>query len=134
MEPTLVRIGVMDSRRPQEVVSLPVRHLRQLERVGRGLKRMLSITGIGLLVANVFLLVIPLPHIHLCLLPIALTAGPIIGVAAWRQRVLLAAGPIACPRCDAPVLLPAELPGWPARLNCESCAAMVELNPATPAR
>jgi hypothetical protein len=122
----------MDSRRPQEVVEVPARHLGPLQRVSRGLKRMLSITGLGLLVGNVLLLMLPFPHVHLCLLPVALIIGPIIGVAAWRDRVLLAPGVIACPRCGGDVDVPAELPGWPARLNCERCGIMVELTAALP--
>lgn len=132
MEPTLVRIGVMDSRRPQEVVALPARHLHPLERLARGLKRMVTIVGVGLLVGNFLLVVIPFPAVHLCLIPVALIVGPIFGVATWKDRVLLAAQSIECPRCGGAAEVPAELPGWPARFNCERCAIMVEINAAAP--
>jgi len=134
MEPTLVRIGVMDSRRPQAVVTVPVRHLRGWERLRRALARVLAITGTGLVVGNIALLVVPFPHVHLCLFPVALILGPIIGVAAWRDRALLGPGAIGCPRCGDSTAVPAQLAGWPARFNCDHCHIMVELNPAIPRR
>jgi hypothetical protein len=128
MEPTLVRIGVMDSRRPQVVVSVAARHLRTWDRLRRALGRTAAVTGVGLLLGNVALVVVPVPHVHLCLFPISLILGPIVGVAAWRDRVLLAASALACPRCGGVADVPADLPGWPARFNCEHCGIMVELN------
>lgn len=122
----------MDSRRPQQVAALSARHLRQRERVLRGLKRMVTIVGIGLLVGNFLLVVIPFPAVHFCLIPVALIVGPIIGVATWKDRVLLPAQSIECPRCGGAADVPAELPGWPARFNCEHCAIMVEINVAHP--
>ncbi|MEW5737669.1 MAG: hypothetical protein AB1938_02020 [Myxococcota bacterium] len=128
MEPTWVRIGVMDSRRPQAVATVPARPLGQFERIRRGLMRMLLVSGVLLLVGNVGLVMVPIPHVHLCLFPLAFILGPIVGVAAWRDRAVLGQGAIACPRCGAEVALPAELPGWPARVTCERCAIMVEIN------
>lgn len=72
MQPTPVRVGVMDSQRPGLVVTLPVEQLSSRARLGRG----------------------------------------------------------ACPKCTQPVPMTSGLAGWPARVHCRNCGAMVELNPA----
>ena len=131
MEPTLVRVGVMDaSQRPEMVLTLPARHLRLGERVWRGTLRLFGVSGVLLLVGNVLLIMIPVPHVHLCLFPLAFILGPMIGFVAWRDRVILAAGPLPCPRCHQAAQIPTGLSGWPARFNCEMCGIMVELNAA----
>lgn len=123
MQPTPVRVGVMDSQRPGLVVTLPVEQLSSGARVMRGLLRMAIVSGIGLVV-----LLIPL--VHACGALVAVFAGPIAGFFAWRQAALIGSGEVACPRCTQPVTMPAKLAGWPARLHCQQCGAMVELNPA----
>src|SRR5581483_8188101 len=130
MEPTPVRVGMMDSRRPEAVVTLPVRQLRLGERVWRAAKRLLGITGIGLLVGNVVLLMLPFPHVHLCLFPVVLILGPLIAFFAWRDRVVLGGATVPCPHCHRDIAVPDALYGWPARFNCQECGIRVELNAA----
>lgn len=132
MEPTPVRIGMMDSTRPGVVVTLSARHLTRFERLRRALGRMAIVSAIALLVSNFMLLVVPAPHLHLCSLPLAIIVGPLVGFLSWRERALLAAGEIECARCRKPVSVPANKPGWPARMNCLHCGIMVELDLAIP--
>jgi hypothetical protein len=129
VEPTQVRIGMMDITRPQEVAVIPARHLGWLERVWRAMRRTLGISGTGLLIGNILLMMLPFPHLHLCLFPIALVLGPLLGWFAWRDRVELASAQLPCPRCHGTVTVPEGLHGWPARFNCAECGIMVELQP-----
>lgn len=123
MEPTPVRVGVMDSQKPGLVVMLPVEPLSPQARMLRVAKRVAIVSGIGLLI-------LPLPLLHACGAVVALVAGPIAGVFAWRDTVLFGAGEVACPRCGKPVSIPPKLAGWPARVHCGQCGAMVELQAA----
>ena len=123
MEPTPVRVGVMDSARPGLVVTLPVQQLSQGARAWRGLKRMLLVSAVGVLL-------IPVPLMHLCGLGVALLAGPIAGVFAWQSKAVFGGGEVPCPKCSQAVPLTAKLAGWPARVHCQKCGAMVELQPA----
>jgi hypothetical protein len=120
----------MDSRRPGVVATLPARHLRFGERLKRALLRTFAVTGIGLLVSNFALLIMPVPHLHLCSIPLVLILGPLVGAVTFRDSALLGASDLPCPRCSVMVQVPAELPGWPARFNCIHCGIMVELNEA----
>ena len=130
MEPTHVRIGMMDSRRPQEVTVLPAHYLTVRERLTRAVKRFLLVSGGGLVLGNVGLFMFPFPHLHLCLFPFALIFGPLIAWFGWAGRVELGASELPCPRCHGTVEVPAGLVGWPARFNCVRCAIMIELTPA----
>jgi hypothetical protein len=132
VEPTSVRIGMMDSTRPGEVVLLPARHLGPWERFRRAFGRMVVVSGIALFISNFMLLIVPAPHVHLCSLPLSIILGPLVAFLSWRQRVLLGASEIACVRCRKPVAVPANHPGWPARMNCLHCGIMVELTLAAP--
>lgn len=123
MQPTPVRVGVMDSQRPGLVIDLPVEKLSSSARAFRGLKRALLVCGLGALV-------IPIPLVHLCGVGIVLVAGPIAGVFAWRAAAVLGAAEVPCPKCSTPVAITPGLAGWPARVHCRGCGAMVELNPA----
>ena len=125
MEPTPVRVGVMDSARPGLVVTLPVEQLSSRARAWRGAKRTLLVSGIGLLI-------IPVPLLHLCGVAVAFVAGPIAGVFAWKSTALFGAGEVPCPKCSQSVALTPKLAGWPARVHCQKCGAMVELQPALP--
>jgi hypothetical protein len=125
-----VRVGMMDSRRPESVVIVPARRLRFFERLWRATGRFFGITGTGLVVGNMLLLMLPFPHLHLCLFPVALVLGPLIAFVTWRDRVLLAPALIPCPHCHHGAMVPAQLAGWPARFNCEHCGIRVELKPA----
>ncbi len=118
----------MDSRKPQAIITLAARHLRRFERLRRATWRFVVISGAGLVVGNVAVLIFPVPHVHFCLFPISLVIGPIAGVVTWRDRALLASTDVPCPRCGEPATVPAGLAGWPARFNCLHCSAMVELN------
>jgi hypothetical protein len=128
--PTPVRIGLMDQRRPEAVTTLPVRHLRWFERLWRATRRGFGVMGLLLLVGNFALLIFPVPHLHLCLFPIAFVLGPVLGIFSWRDRVLLPKAALPCPRCRDTVSVPDELGGWPARFNCSQCGIMIELNHA----
>ncbi len=66
MEPTSVRIGMMDSTRPGLVVLLPARHLGPWERFRRAFGRLIAVSGIALIISNFMLLIVPAPHVHLC--------------------------------------------------------------------
>lgn len=120
MEPTSVRVGVMDSARPGLVVTLPVHQLSAGARAWRALRRMSIVSGVGLV-----LLLVPLMHV--CGFVIALLAGPIAGAFAWKDSALIGTGEVPCPKCSEVVPLPAKLSGWPARVHCPKCGAMVEL-------
>ena len=124
MAPTPVRVGVMDSARPGLVVTLPVEQLSAGARAWRGLKRTLLVSGIGLMI-------VPVPLLHLCGVAVAVVAGPIAGVFAWKSTALFGSGEVPCPKCDQLVALTPRLAGWPARVHCQKCGAMVELNAAT---
>lgn len=129
MKPTHVCIGMMDSRRPQEVALLPAHHLTVRERLARAAKRLLLVSGGGLVLGNVGLFMFPFPHVHLCLIPFALIFGPLVAWFGWDSRVVLAKSELPCPRCHGTVTVPDGLVGWPARFNCERCAIMIELRP-----
>jgi len=120
----------MDRRRPELVSTLAVRHLSVLERLFRSAKRSLAVMGVMLLVGNLAIVFFPIPHLHLCLFPLAFVIGPVVAFASWRDHVLFPQTVLPCPRCQNPVTVPEGLGGWPARFNCDSCAAMVELNEA----
>ena len=120
---TEVRVGVMDSTREGTLVSLPVHPLGLGARVRRALVRLAMVSGPCLLIT-------PIPFFHLCGPALALTAGPIAAVFAFRGTVLVGPGAVRCPRCEATVPLPSKLAGWPARAHCASCGAMVELKPS----
>lgn len=113
----------MDSAKPGLVVSLPVQALSSRARLWRVAKRVAIVSGVGAVVAF-------LPLLHLCGLVVALIAGPVAGAFAWRDSVLFGAGEVGCPRCAQAVAIPAGLAGWPARVHCAKCGAMVELRPA----
>lgn len=123
MEPTPVRVGVMDSKRPGLVVSLNVEHLSAQVRTWRAVKRTLFVSGIGAVVVFV-------PLLHVCGLAVLLVAGPIAGAFAFKQAALVGGGSVPCPKCGEAVTLTDGLTGWPARVHCQKCGAMVELNPA----
>lgn len=125
LKPTPVRVGVMDSQRPGQVVELGVEVLAPSARTWRGITR-------GLLVSASGLLLLPVPVAHFVCLPIVvLVGGPIAGVFAWRQQALVGAGQsVPCAKCNEPIAIARKLGGWPARLHCGKCGAMVELNPA----
>lgn len=120
----------MDSLRPGLVVTLMAEHFTFSRRVLRGLLRGFAIGGAAFVIENFLLLVIPVPHIHLCTLPLTLVLGPIISFLTFRNRVELAAAEIPCPRCAEKVNVPDRASGWPARFNCPHCAIMIELRPA----
>ncbi len=123
MVPTPVRVGVMDSTRPGRVVELPVEQLSSQARLWRGLKRMALVSAVGGVVLFI-------PLVHLCGLAVLVIAGPIAGVFAWRDAALIGSGEVPCPKCSEAVKTPAGLAGWPARVHCQKCGAMVELNAA----
>jgi hypothetical protein len=133
MERTPVRIGRMDSQRPGLVVDLQAEHLSFSRRLGRALLRGGAFTVGSLLLENLLLLVIPMPQLHLCTLPLSLVLGPLVAALTFRTRVLLGAGALPCPRCQQEVQVPEGLSGWPARFNCPHCAIMIELAAAHPA-
>lgn len=126
--PTQVRVGVMDSARPGEVVTLQVRHLGAGERFRLAMWRFFWVGFLALFISNFILLVIPAPHIHLCSLPIALALGPFVAFLTWRIRARFDAQTMRCPRCPHDIEVPLNLGGWPARFNCVHCGRMVELS------
>lgn len=123
MEATPVRVGVMDSSKPGLVVSLPVHRLAPWERFSRAALKGLLVSGVGIGVAL-------LPLLHACGLVTAVLIGPVVAALTLRATVVFGAGDVACPRCKEAVTLPPKLSGWPARVHCGKCGAMVELTPA----
>lgn len=121
----------MEWHRPQRVATLEVTHLRWVERLWRGARRGLLVSGGLLVVGNIALILMPAPHLHLCLFPLAFVLGPVVAAFGIKDRVLIEPTTLPCPRCQQPVVIADKLGGWPARVNCEACAAMVELNEAT---
>lgn len=115
---------------PEVVATVPARHLGRAERIWRATGRLFGVSGALLFFANLGLLMIPVPHLHLCLFPLAFILGPIIGFVAWRDRVVLERAELPCPRCRDAVTVPEGVAGWPARFNCERCGIMVELKAA----
>ncbi|MFT3711598.1 MAG: hypothetical protein QM817_28510 [Archangium sp.] len=130
MEPTQVVIGRMDSQRPGLVVTLQAEHLTLRRRLWRAIRYGAATTGIGLLIANFLLLLFPIPHLHICSIPLAILLGPLVAIFTFRTRVLLASNSVPCPKCATPVTVPEKLGGWPARFNCPHCAIMIELSAA----
>ncbi|MBL8949997.1 MAG: hypothetical protein JNK82_04415 [Myxococcaceae bacterium] len=129
MQPTPVRIGTMDIARPKEVATLPVRALSLAERVWRASKLVFGVSGSLLVIGNIALLLLPVPHLHLCLFPLAFILGPLLGYFAWRDRVVFGRGEVPCPKCHEPVAVPDGTHGYPARFNCP-CGIRLELKPA----
>lgn len=122
LQPMTLRVGVMDSARPGSSVSHPVQVLSGGQRAWRGLKRLLVVSAIGVCI-------VPLPLLHVCGLVVALVAGPIAGVFAARAHALLGAGEVTCAKCEKPVQVAEGTAGWPARVHCSACGAMLELRP-----
>jgi hypothetical protein len=120
----------MERKRPELVTMLPIRHLNLAERLLRAGKRSLVVMGVLVLLGNVAFILMPIPHVHLCLFPLAFVLGPIVAIMSWQDRVLIPQTELPCPRCQNNVTIPEGIGGWPARFNCDSCAAMVELNEA----
>lgn len=118
----------MERQGPAVVATVMVTHLRWFDRLWRGGKRGLIVTGVLLIVGNLALLMVPAPHVHICLFPLAFALGPIVAAFGLKDRVLVSAGELPCPKCQKPVEIPDGLGGWPVRFNCNSCAAMVELD------
>lgn len=114
--------------RPAPVHTLPARHLKTGERIWRATRRLFGVTGLLLIVGNILLITFPIPHVHLCLFPIAIILGPVLAYFAGRERVVFGASELPCPRCHAPAQVPEGLSGWPARFNCLRCGIMVELS------
>ena len=128
--PTPVRVGIMERKRPELVSILPIRHLSLFERVLRAGKRSLIVMGVLVLLGNVAFILMPIPHVHLCSIPLAILLGPVVAIFTFRTRVLLASAQVQCPKCATPVTVPEKLGGWPARFNCPHCAIMIELSAA----
>lgn len=122
MEPTELRVAVMDSARPGLVATLPVQRLSQGARAGRGALRLLLVGGVG--VALIFV-----PLVHLCGAAIAFIGAPIAAFFAWKASALIGEGTFPCPKCEQSLKTPPRLSGWPARVHCDKCGAMVELKP-----
>jgi hypothetical protein len=122
LQQTPVRVGVMDSKREGEIVNLGVEVLTPSARTWRGISR-------GALVSALGLLLIPIPLIHFCVPVVVLVAGPIVGVFAWKKAAVIGAGQaFPCAKCNEQLTIPKNLAGWPARVHCSKCGAMVELN------
>lgn len=122
----------MDSRRPGLVEWLPARHLTALQRVWRAFKRGFVVGLTSLVVTNLLMLFVPIPWLHFCTVPFAILIGPIMAAVTVRERALLGACTVKCPRCREGVELPSDFPGWPARKNCLACGIMVQLDLAEP--
>jgi hypothetical protein len=123
MQPTPLRIGIMDSQREKLSATLPVLQLSVGARVGRGLLRFLVVSGIGALL-------VPVPLLHLCGAVVAVVVGPIVGLFAFLPKAKVGGGQITCPKCSTAVTVRDGVMGWPARVQCLACKSMLELTPA----
>jgi hypothetical protein len=122
MEPRRVLLTVVDSARPPTQGFIPVEALGQGRRVGRGLARWLLVTVVGVGVTL-------LPLVHLCGAATVLLAAPVAAFLAYRTQVLLGAGLLPCPKCEALVAVAAGTTGWPARLHCGACGSTLQARP-----
>ena len=122
MTPTALRLGVMDSQRERVAVTLPVLALSSGARLLRALKWLGIVSGVGLVL-------VPVPLLHLCGAITALVVGPITALFAFRAKALVGPGELDCVKCAQRVAVPNRLVGWPARVQCLSCKAMLELTP-----
>ena len=120
MQPTPLRIGIMDSQREKLSATLPVLRLRLGARVGRGLLRFVVISGVGAVLVFV-------PMLHLCGAVAAVFVGPLVGLVAFLPKARLGGGEITCPKCSKPVTVRDGVMGWPARVQCLDCKSMLEL-------
>ena len=125
MQPTVLRIGSMDSQREKLSATLPVLRLSLGARVGRGLLRFVIVSGIGAAL-------IPVPLLHLCGAIVAAIVGPVVGLFAFLPKAKVGAGEIVCPKCSQPVVVRDGVMGWPARVQCLGCKSMLELTPEVP--
>lgn len=94
--------------------------------------KLLWVSALSLFISNFALLVVPLPHLHICTLPLSFIVGPLVAWMSWRTEVVFENGSLSCPRCHRDVELPRDLEGYPARFNCVHCAIMIELVSAEP--
>lgn len=122
MQPTALRLGIMDSQREKVAVTLPVHELSVGARLGRGVLRFLGVSLVGAVLALV-------PLMHLCGAVVAVVVGPIVGVFSFLPKARVGAGEVACPKCAGAVSVRDGVMGWPARVQCLSCKSMLELTP-----
>lgn len=121
MRPTDVRVGIMDSTREGAVATVPVLHLSRGARTLRSLKRLLLVSGVGAVL-------IPVPLIHVCGAVVAVIVGPLAAAWAFRTSAVMGDCQVPCPKCNQPVTLSSAHTGWPVRVQCMNCSAMVELS------
>ena len=65
------------------------------------------------------------PVAHFVLVPAFLLAGPIAGVARYRQRSGVLGGEATCPSCGARMIIEARADRWPFLEHCEACGRAV---------
>lgn len=95
------------------------------------LKRAVSTLGYVWLGA---LLAVMVPVLHFALVPALLLVGPIAAVFAFRARVRLDPGiRVPCPKCASKFSVEYEHYGWPLRLGCRRCFAVLRARPRDPA-
>jgi hypothetical protein len=116
LEPQNVSLAVMDSARTPLHATLQVERLSVGRRVARGLLRWATVSAVAAVV-------MVLPLLHACGALSLLVAAPVAGFLAFRTRVLLGAGFLVCPKCEAQVAVAAGVGGWPARFHCGQCGS-----------
>lgn len=117
-----VRLTVMDSARAPLAGELRVLDLSATGRARRAAARLGMTWG-----AAVFCVFIPL--LHFVLVPSLLLLGPFVAWQTWRATVLLVAGTVTCPKCQAQAALEEGTAGWPARLHCGHCGTTFDAAP-----
>ncbi len=123
-----VDLAVQYSERAPVPGELEVRIVPLAVRLGKALGLFFGLGGLGAVM--VFL-----PGLHLCGVVLVLLATPLVSWFTW-QRAVFTVGEqtVACPKCQAPVRVPANTVGWPVRFLCEPCGTNLTANPpkATP--
>ncbi|MBI2374843.1 MAG: hypothetical protein HYV07_12675 [Deltaproteobacteria bacterium] len=111
------------SREPIEA-TIAVEPLLSSERVERALVRL----GVCWFFAAVSVFV---PLFHFVLVPTLFLAGPVLAILGSRTRVrVVPSQDVPCAKCAQPVAVGEGITGWPARLNCRSCSAILDLRPS----
>lgn len=75
------------------------------------------------------LLALPVPVVHLIMVPLCLFLGFASGIWKLRQKIEVNAPGLKCPNCKAPQALMSGLVQWPYRGYCSQCRSQFIVRP-----
>lgn len=75
------------------------------------------------------LLALPIPVVHLIMVPLCLFLGVASGIWKLRQKIEVSAPELKCPSCKAPHPLQSGLVTWPYRGYCSQCRSQFIVRP-----